>query len=279
MSAHISNERPELVARGWSANWLVGYLAAIGAASRTGATLRFTRSALPVAVLSFDEEVEDPTTTLCEALITRPELDRMIIARTGLDEVGEFPRKPTLAQYRERSHLSRSIGDRMLGATVTDLTAEVDELAHAPFDAAVPKGITLWERAVSCRELVPPDVRAAVAASLEGRAKRVSTNGLGLDARRITIATAPNSGKLVDPIAELFALEALPLFPARGDGGKSAVVRGWRGGQTRRHAFTWPVWETPMHLPTIDALLDQFLNRRPAGLSRRRSYEAVGVTK
>lgn len=270
---NTNDEGNEITARGWPSSWLVGYLAALGAASRTGATLRFTRSAQPVAVLGFDRNIDDPVEHLAEALTSVEDLEMSIISRTGLDGVEEFPRKPTLAQYRERGRLARSGGDRLLGATITDLTADVAELAHSPFDAAVPKGITLWQRAVACRELVPDEVSDAMRRSLDGLADRMPTNGLGFDSRRITVSTAPNAGKQVDVIAELFAFEALPLFPARGDGGQSAVVRGWGGGQTRRHAFTWPVWSDPMPVETIDALLDQFWNRRPTNLTSRRSAD------
>ncbi|MCB1029514.1 MAG: hypothetical protein KDB24_17310, partial [Microthrixaceae bacterium] len=108
----------------------MGYLAALGAASRTGATVRFTRSAQPVAVLGFDDGV-DPASTVADSLVSVEELDSSVIARKGGDTVSELPRKPTLSQYRDRARLARAKSDRTLGSTVTDLTADVSELAHA----------------------------------------------------------------------------------------------------------------------------------------------------
>lgn len=249
-----------LAAPGWSAPWLNGWMAAVGALRNTGLRLSFTSELCPVPVFTRADGTAALVADVADALPSPEDLASSVLAKER-DDLPTFPRKPSVESYAERARWARWTGDRMLGATVTDLVAE-DELAHSPFDPPVPRGLTVWDRAVACRELIE-DVETAVSRSMSGTLARVSTNGLGFDARRITVSSAANSAKLVDPVVELLAFASLPMFSIGGSGGASGTCRGWVFRPTRPLSFTWPVWRQPLSWAGVDHLLDEFWAERP----------------
>jgi hypothetical protein len=252
-----------LQAPAWPAEWLNGWMAALGIACRSELLLSFTATPVPKPMFHHPDGEPVELATVATVLPTVDELAGLSISRPATPELGELPRDPTPDQYRSRASYARQTGDPFLAATITDLAPGADKLAHSPFDAAVPKGLTLWERVVACRKVIN-DPGAALLASFNGTAPRVRLNGLGFDARRVTVASATDHEKYVDPAVEVFAFCSLPLFPIRGSGGKTAVTRGWQTAQSRRGAFSWPVWQQPLTAAAIDHLLDVVWNSRPA---------------
>jgi hypothetical protein len=193
---------------------------------------------------------------LAAALPTVEGLSKGVLARQL--EGQEFPRNPTLEQYAFRAALARSTGDRSLGATVTDLTAEAaNRLDHSPFDPVVPKGLTLFDRVEACALLIGDDSPDAVARSMSGTLPRAKANGLGFDATRIAESTSTDSSKYVDPVVECFAFMGLQAFPVRGAGSLRATTRGWSKPASRTGAFVWPVWEGWLDVDAIECLLDE----------------------
>lgn len=251
-----------LIAAGWPAEWLNGWMASLGVLARTEMRLSFTAEPSPKPCFTRPDGGPVVASAIASALMSVEELQRLVIARPAAEGRPEFPRDPTAEQYRSRASAARRAEDPFLGATVTDLVADPTRLHHSPFDAAVPQGLTVWQRVVSCVERLD-DPAAQTAASLEGRLARVKLNGLGFDARRVAVSTSTDKEKYVDPVVEVLAFASLPMFPVRGRGAKTPTTRGWNGPQTRRGAFTWPVWGTPLTWPAVDALLNEFWNARP----------------
>lgn len=253
-----------LVARAWSADWFPAYLAAIGVASLVeGATLAWTDDVVPAA--RFMMPGGTPADVVASALPRVADIERLTIARRHPDSPGEFPRGVSSATFRERARLARSTGDGSLEATVTDLSTEAGkDLDHGPLDPPAPKGLTLHDRLLSTRSLLPDPVPPAmVADSMAGCARRVEGNGLGFDIRRLDAAVQADAKRWVDPLVELLAFYGLIRFPVRGSPGR-ARQRGWAKRSLARGSLSWPAWSQPLDQWGIDALLDRFYALVPA---------------
>lgn len=250
-------------APGLTADWLNGWLAAIGVTVLLPDTLlRWERVEPPVAV--FLADTEDLGSRIYDALIaSRPRIAASAIAK-HLDGRSDFPRTVTREAFIDRAELARRDHDGWLGASVTDLAAGEREegLRHSPFDPPVPRGITLHERALTCLDQVEHGGASLVTRSFAGTASRLPGNGLGFDFRRLPAATLPNAlgGNAVIPVVEILAFHALSTFPIRGNGSRPST-RGWIGFEGQ-DAFSWCVWLPPLDQWAVDALLDQFHTSR-----------------
>jgi hypothetical protein len=193
----------------------------------------------------------------------------------------ELPRNPSIEQFHARSGQARRSGNRLLGATITDLTENAAQrLEHSPFDPSTPGPHTLSDNALRCRQALPEDPTVQIAMSAEGVLPRTRANGLGFDATRLTSRTAADSDNYIDPVVECLVLEALPTFPVRGAGGLRASTRLWFDRQSRVGAFAWPLWEPALNLAAVDALLDAFAltwGDFRSGRGRPRDLERLGV--
>jgi hypothetical protein len=262
-----------------TAGWLNGWLAAIGATVLAPQVrLAWTTGPNPHAV--FTAEGVDPFDAVLERFPTLEEIERLAIARSHPGARAEFTRKVDAATYGERAALARSAGDFSLWASVTDLATDQEGgLAHSPFDPPVPKGLTLFDRLRSCRELIV-DVPTRLRATFEQGGIREQTNGLGFDYRRIVSPTDPNNTKWADPVGEVLAFFGMAMIPVRAAGtGSSATnqarARGWTASPLRAGSFRWPVWREPLSAAGIDALLDVFWSSGRSDASVTASYESV----
>ncbi len=264
---------------GLTADWLNAWLAAVGATVLNDAIrLRWTTDTIPVAVLAVDGD-DDPVDALAGSWPDRERLGEMPIANewSGLDRMG---RKVSLDAFRGRARTARSHADAWtLSSTMTDLHVyESGEVAHAPLDPPGP-GTIKWLHHRLLKTFGYVDHPAEhIAATLEGRGRRVVDNGLGFDLTRVT-AQADSSRKTVDPVVEVLAFFGLALLPVRGDGtdqrasgSRSRGSTRQRGWQTAPHrCFEWPAWRQPLDLGAIDALLDLWARSR-----RRKRGDSTG---
>lgn len=247
-------------APGLPANWLNGWLAAIGVTVLLPhVKLSWTEDVVPHAVFWSPAQMDLPT-AIASALPSISDLDRSAISRHHPEATAEFGRNVYLPTYVERVVIERRQHGFLLTATVTDLKGDetASELEHSPFDPPAPRGETLYSRARACRAAIPEPVGAAVSSTLLGEADRVPTNGLGFDARRLPsgLWAGGRGGNVhVDPCAELLVLSALRLFPVRGDG-SHVRARGWTGPGSVPGAFVWTAWTEPLDVYAIDAILD-----------------------
>lgn len=248
-------------APGLTADWLNGWLAAVGATVLVpDLRLAWTDEPVPSAVFERGEQI-DLVPSLALALPTEESLRQSPIARELAGCHAEFTRNVTLEAFRERVALERATGGFHVAASISDLRADVDchNLDHGAFDPPAPRGETLWSRAVSCARAVQDRMLdECVRATLEGRAPRVQLNGLGFDARRLPSGLhgpGPGSKVYADPVVELLCFAALALFPTRGDG-RVVRQRGWRERSTQRGALEWLAWRPFLDRWAIDALLD-----------------------
>lgn len=265
----------EEVAPGLTADWLNGWLAAIGVTVLLpDARLSWTQDAIPVA--SFLVPDGPSAADRVGAVLDDPAwIDRLVIR--GL------PRKVTRDDYRKaavRARRSEGTGvgrDLSLSASVTDLVrdsrlSDGGQLPHSPFDPSAP-GTTgaVFDRVASCvtklRE-VSSNLTDASSATFAGRGIRIQANGLGFDPRRLVAGVQPKGQVFVDPVVELLCFFGLVHFPIRGNGTR-VQPRGWAGPASRRGSFAWPIWEPRLDAWGIDALLDRFYNGEPRSRLRR----------
>lgn len=252
------------VARAWSADWVPGYLAALGVVALVdGATLAWTDEASPAAAITAPGGAP-VAKAIAGALPDQAAIEGLSIARHHAGSDVEMSRKVTPAIFRDRARLARSSADGSLEATVTDLAFETGkDLDHGPLDPPAPRGLTLHQRLMNIRAaLPPPNQEAWVADSLGGRARRVTGNGLGFDIRRVDSSVQAHSSPLVDAVVELLAFYGMLQFPVRGSKGRIRQ-RGWSGGALARGSFSWPAWTQPLDHWGIDALLDCFYAMKP----------------
>lgn len=258
--------RPYEETTGLGAGWLNAWLASIGVLRLLPDTrLRWGGRGSPRAVFVGPER--GLAEAVADALPSVADLEGLAIARHRAG-CRELPRSVSREAYGERAAVSRANpGDWSLAATVTDLVPG-DEIVHGPFDPAMPRGVTLYERVRSCREKLPSDAVSlveAVSATLAGRGGRVQANGLGFDVTRSSAGVDASAEVMVDPVVECLAFEGLQLFPMRGDGErKGGRQRGFTSSASRRGAFRWPAWAQPLDLWGVDALLDQVASVLPS---------------
>lgn len=240
-------------AAGLQADWLNGWLAAIGITVLIpDARLAWTHEPTPAAELHLP--THDPATYIYQALPTHQWFDQLAIARHH-PQADQFPRKVSLDTYQARVPLERAAAHPSLAHSVTDLVPPEDGvLPHSPFDVPAPKGLTLWDRAKKTRaHITSPDW---IADTLAGRGRRIEDNGLGFDVRRLA-SRADDTDKRSDPVVETLTFCALALFPIRGNG-RSDTTRGWIRPPSQQGAFHWAAWRAPLDRWAIDAWLDRF---------------------
>jgi hypothetical protein len=249
-------------APGLPADWLNGWLAAIGATVLVPKLrLAWTEEPVPIAVFETATNV-DLAALIAGVLPTEQSLIESTIARSHRASNDEFRRNITLKAFTERARLERSNKTYELAASASDLRADADlrNLDHGAFDPPAPRGETLWSRALACARALErnADRPARVLDSLNGEASREQLNGLGFDARRLPVGLHASGaiGQVhADPVVELLCYAALALFPTRGDGG-NIRQRGWRDRATQRGAFEWTAWLPLLDRWAIDAFMD-----------------------
>jgi hypothetical protein len=245
-------------APGLTADWLNGWLAAIGVTTLIpGARLRWADNGVPSAVFEIDEP-GDLAEAVASALPTAETLACSAIARTLPEAEHHFARNVSLAAYRERAAIERQTGQGILAASVSDLNADLnpDSLDHGAFDPPAPRGETLWSRATKCAQaLEGSGIAERVRETFSGWGRREALNGLGFDARRLPAGMHAARDVYADPVVELLTFTALPLFPTRGNG-RRIRQRLWTDNTSKRGAFQWAAWRPALDCWGIDALLD-----------------------
>jgi hypothetical protein len=218
-------------APGLPADWLNGWLAAIGVTVLVpGARLCWTDDGVPSAVFE-TAQLADLPKVVADALPTPETLARSAIARRLPETEHDFGRNVTLAAFQERAAIGRRVGEGILAASVSDLSADLkpDNLEHGAFDAPAPRGETLWSRATACAQaLATADIAQRVRATFEGSGRREALNGLGFDARRFPAGMHAARDVYADPVVELLAFTAFPCSRP----GETADGSGSASGQT-----------------------------------------------
>jgi hypothetical protein len=266
--------RQEL-APGLPADWLNGWLAAIGVTVLLpDVRLSWTGDGSPGASfhLKEDRPLADRLGEALRAPNWRAELAVAALSRkVTRDAYGD-------AAMRARSSSGAALGwDPSLAASVTDLVwdSRLEEgkyLPHSPFDPTAPGTtgavIDRFSRCLDKLDGATPNASAFVSATLMGRGARVEADGLGFDARRLAPGVHGKAPNLVDPVVECLCFFGLALFPLRGNGWQPQP-RGWSRPEEQRGNFTWPVWVPKLDVWGIDALLDRFYSPSRAADLRR----------
>ena len=248
---------------GLPANWINGWLAAVGATVLDSRIrLHWTKGGSPVAVLS--AELADPVGALAEAWPDRKSVEDLPIAEHWKN-AASLERKVSVEAFVQRARAARShSGSWALSSTLTDLHVDKNgEVAHAPFDPAGPGTIKwLHHRLIKVHDHVAPSVEH-LGKALAGRTSRVKDHGLGFDITRLG-SLGDSSGKWVNPVVEVLAFFGLAILPLRGKGADErtdpssrtgAIQRGWLP-HGRGFRFCWPAWSHWLDQFGIDALMD-----------------------
>lgn len=267
---------------GLPADWLNGWLAAVGATVLDSRIRLHWTADTHRAVLSA-ENVE-PTEAVVESWPDAELLKDLPIAENW-NGAGRLQRKVSVGAFAERARSAR--GHRYswaLSSTMTDLCIDENgEVAHAPLDPAGPGTIKwLHHRLMKVHSKVEPTIER-IRDSFEGRAVRVKDNGLGFDQTRLGSQSDEND-KYVDPVVETLAFFGLAILPVRGNGVDQRLSRfpparetqrGWLTIPGERHdrRFTWPAWSQPLDCAGIDALMDIW---KPMH-GRRSAWTRIGV--
>ena len=260
------------LANGLRADWVNAWLAAIGICHLCPQVrLRWTDEPEPRAEFQHPDET-DLAELIADSLPDISWLKSLAIAYTSDCDDNIFKQKPALGTYRKRACMAMQPGDFSLSSSVTDLgdltSVEKDELPHSPFNPPAPKGITLWQRLITCFEALDKKPSESIRTTLSGNAQRIQANGLGFDYLRIFSPTIPGGAVMIDPVVEVLAFFGLALFPVRGDGARDRT-RGWTGGVLSAGSFTWPVWSRHLSISGVDALLDIFYAAKPPDWAQR----------
>ena len=257
----MSDELKEVKCPGLCADWINGWLAAVGATVlEPRLRLHWTRDAMPVAVLSSTEM--EPVSALVAAWPDDKKLADLPIERIEkrLAKVGEF---------RERAKIDRGHSNSWtLTSMMTDLCGEEnDEVKPAPFYTAGPGSIGGIHQRLTKAHTHVQHPESWIPDTLSGFGRKVIDNGLGFDLTRIG-SQGDSSEKMTDPVAEVLAFFGLALFAMRGKGvvlnkkgtslqGKLANQKGWmKLLNENRYRFFWPAWGQRLDKDGIDALLD-----------------------
>jgi hypothetical protein len=265
----------QLEAPGLTADWLNGWLAAIGVTVLLpDVKLAWSDEGVPYAVFEHDRGAGDLPERLSASMPDEGSLESSILA--------DLPRRVTLEEFRSRSADERRQRSLHLAASVSDLRFDADQgnLDHGAFDPPGPGTVgALWHRAVKCAAKIPSDERVEwITRSLAGEGTRVTVNGLGFDSRRLASGVRGNEASganQADPVVELLCFSSLALFPTRGDG-RQIRQRGWRRSSTQDGSFTWVAWRPWLDRWAIDAFLDLDVGHRSyAGKDVIARYEVV----
>lgn len=269
----------ELECPGLPASWFNAWLAAVGTTVLVPEMrLSWTDSATPTAVLSAAGD-RDIAGLLAAAWPTSERIDDLPIAENWRGGRTIAPNVP-LSAFCERAAASRGHDDTWaLTSTYTDLHVEEasggDEMvARSRLAPAAPGPVGPIHRRLTRVLGRVDEPLVQLKATVEGRARRVSANGLGFDIARIT-ATGDDSDKMVDPVLEVLSFFGMALLPIRGTGTRRRLnERTWAQARqrlwfqdadnSRRLRLMWPAWRDALTGQGIDAILDVWNPVRPA---------------
>ena len=235
----------------WRADWINGWLAAIGCTVICeDLKLSWTDAAHPTAILWAPDDGIDIGQRISEAFPPH-DFIRLSAARDLTKQ------EPSEDQYRVGSEEARLTGDWLWSALFTDLvdyrspkakaTPGSSRVAKSIFYPGVEKGRTIADRFEACWE---SPSQCTIEASMSGTLARKLANGLGFDCRRIFDPSDPHPKPIVDPIVEVLIATALVMFPVRGDGRRERTK-----GQNAGRSFRWRTWPDPLNAAAIDAIV------------------------
>ncbi|HVX16867.1 MAG TPA: hypothetical protein VHA73_02455 [Acidimicrobiales bacterium] len=258
----------ERICPGLPAEWLNGWLAALGATVAVpGMTLRWTDDAEPVAVLALDGDV-DPAEALADAWPTPEWIEGLPIAN--------LTRQDGVEQWRSAARASRSGGDAWTVTSIGTDAADLEKLTPSRLFVAAPgPGRFLCHRV----ELVAGKIEDAareVDMTLRGVAPRRRSNGLGFDFRRVA-SSADEAEKCVTPCVEVLAFLGMWFYPVCGHERlrhPTAVTRA----NPSNGPFSWIAWTAALDRDAIDAILDVARDDRHASrLGISAAWESVSL--
>lgn len=244
----------ERTCNGLPADWLNGWLAAVGATVLVdGMRLRWAGSGSPVAVLSLPGDA-DPLDAISATWPSLADMAAWPIADIAPDG-GVLPLNPTVEQWRARVAAARTGNDSwMLSSLFTDLVFNhhdrVWSVGRGVLHPPAPTGRTMHHR-LSHLSRTAVD-RGGIARSLDGIGERSGGQGLGFDLGRVG-SLADSSSQSVDPVVEILAFHGLALLPLRGS--ESGYLR--QRGVSPQRSVSWSAWSRPLDRWAIDALLDR----------------------
>lgn len=182
--------------------------------------------------------------------------------------------------FRERSELAFASGlAEWFQAFGSELACKDAKLQPTPFDMTVARQQFLADAVWLTRDLATPDRKHGDAPNTASFHEALfgpwryqdNQHSLGWDPSTILMGAftpkAPTAmNKTGVRAAVWLAMEALPFFPCFHDGGLATCGFQKEG---RREKFLWPIWETPLTIPAVRALMAHSTALEEHELSRR----------
>jgi CRISPR-associated endonuclease/helicase Cas3 len=205
---------------------------------------------------------------------------------------GSDPARVTRPQYAELARSADAAGRRWIRALWSGLAVDDKERCMlTPFSAPAGQQ-TLRSMFEKPCEAVRADPAHLLRDALVSWRRIDGFTGENLDFRAVRGAADQQDGRATmsgTPGATWLALGAIPLFPMGGDGVSARTLR-WtmlRYGTRRRTSLSWPVWDRPLDLDAVAALLAHPVLDRAAELAAmpaeasdvRRQLVALGVQR
>lgn len=276
-----------LTCKGLPAEWLTGWLAAIGITKlEPRIELSWTPGAKPRAVLSGTVDIVG---SLLASWPSEERIQDMPIATEWEDTATMDKFNVPVEVFQERVQASLQHRDAWtLSSTMTDLFVhekkKVKLTSNSRFNVRKGGGGTIYPRLVKLTQNLDIS-KARIQASLNGTGQHVSAYGLGFDLPSLYLSDTVISAGQTDPAISILAFFGLSLFPCGGNGvpepkknaGKSRrnnlFTRGWGNDKDGQFAFFWPAWSKPLDYYAIDALLSLW------DPGRKDEWELLGITQ
>jgi hypothetical protein len=228
----------------WTADWINGWLAAIGVTVICpDIKLCWTNTTTPTAIFTTTTP-DNIAETIAAHFPPKTFLDDTAIANTAKQH-------PEDDDYVKGAQQARDKADWYWASSYSDLgpigNKKEDHYRKSLFYPGVPKGIKLTDRVANIAKQSWGKA-TDIELSMNGALPRVQGNGLGYDPKRLIDPAYPHSDVAIDPVVESLAVFAMLLFPVRGNGYRTNTR-----GETNTTRFRWTTWNKPMDLAAIDA--------------------------
>ena len=235
----------------WRANWINGWLAAIGViVICEDVQLSWTTDPTPTPIFHLADNIR-----LVEHIASRIP-DPKLVTRSAAQHVAK--QNATEDEYERGAAAARENGDWLWSALFTDLGPKNSRddrstcFDKSRFYPGMPGTAPISKRLSDLAKSHWGDA-AAIERSMAGTLPRSQGNGLAFDPHRLLDPANPLTDVYIDPVIEAVAFHALIILPVRGNGRRTTT----RGETGRPPTFRWRTWQQPLDLAGIDAILDQ----------------------
>ncbi len=271
---------PEEIARGLRADWINGWLAALGVTVLCPRVrLSWTDSPAPAARFIYDS-AEGVAEQIAANWPTVKDIEQMSMSAMTQTEVTK--QDLSVERFKVAAAIERDARTSYLAAFLTDLARsdQKEPITQSPFYVSAPRGRSLQSRVVDCLIATrkSEELANSIGAAINGVGLRVKSMGLAFNPQRVASFVSPTAktgevDKSTDPFVEVLGFFGLSMLAVRGDGTHSRA-RGFAGVRGKRSLrFEWPAWSPALDRWAVDAFLDRYYSGERQAV--RASYASI----